>query len=120
MTSLILFLTAMFLHEIGHASCALVFGVKVYRIGWRFAGMSCEMDLPTSQVVFFFVTLAGPITTVAFFLLSCLEGWNTFALAHVCIFAACFLPGGDFVRLFEYSGLRTKARIRVRLAEVTR
>jgi hypothetical protein len=34
MTSLILFLAAMFLHEIGHASCALVFGVKVYRIGF--------------------------------------------------------------------------------------
>lgn len=120
MTNLLLFLAAMFLHELGHVSAALVCEVKCYRIGWRLAGMCAEMDMPSNRVVFSFVTLAGPITSLAFFLLACLEGWNTFALANLSIFLFCFIPGGDFVRLFEYSGLRTRSLIRQRLMEVCR
>jgi Zn-dependent protease len=119
-TSLEIFFAAMFLHELGHTSMALVFGVKVYRIGLCWYGMFTEMDLPSNRAEFFFVTLAGPVTTIAFFLLGCIEGWNQFSLANVCILLGCFLPGGDFVRLFQYSGLQTKARIRMRLSEVAR
>jgi Zn-dependent protease len=120
MTSLAILLAAMFLHELGHASCALVFGVKVYRIGFCWRGMFTAMDMPTNRAEFFFVTLAGPLTSLAFFLLACLEGWNVFALSNLCIIATGMLPNGDFWRLFQYSGLRTRARINARLMECGR
>jgi Zn-dependent protease len=111
MKELVIFLAAMFLHELGHSSMALVLEVKVYRIGWKLWGMTTEMDLPVNYAEFAFVTIAGPIVSIAFFLLACVEGWNSFALANACILAACFLPGGDFFRLFQYDELRVRAQV---------
>ncbi len=110
MTSLIAFLAAMFVHELGHASMSLVLGVKVHRIGLCRYGMYTKMDL-AGKIEFYLVTLAGPVTTVCFFLLGCAEGWNGFALANACIMIACFLPNGDFWRLFQYGCLQSRAKI---------
>jgi hypothetical protein len=116
--SFLLFLSACFIHELGHVSMALVLGVKCHRIGWRIWGMTTEMDLPENYAEYVFVTLAGPVTTIAFFLLACMEGWFGFALANACILVACYLPSGDFWRLTQYRELKKKMLVRKRLEAV--
>jgi hypothetical protein len=119
MTSLAILLAAMFLHELGHASMALVLGVKCYSIRWvrwnnfpiPFA-MGLSRDIHPVRAIDALITMAGPVTSFALLLLACLEHMNTFALANLSILVTCFLlPGSDFWRLFQYSGLRTRAQV---------
>jgi Zn-dependent protease len=121
-TQILLMLAAMFLHELGHASAALVFGVRVYRIGICPLGLYTARDFSGNGFVDGFISLAGPLTSLAFLLLACAEGWFVFALANLCLVAASALPfrGTDFYNVFQAWGLTSAYRIRVRLAEVRR
>jgi hypothetical protein len=114
MTSLLIFFSAMFLHELGHASMALVLGVKCYRIEFKFwhgipYGLGLSRDMNFNRFLEGCITVAGTIYSLAFMLWACVMGYNEFALANLALLTIGSLH--DYYRLFMFSGLRTKALI---------
>ena len=80
-------ISAMILHEAGHAITAIALGVNVKRVGLRSQGIFIVRETGT-RVKDLLISLAGPSTNVMLCLI--FHRHMTFALANLC-FAVCNL-----------------------------
>ena len=104
---------AMALHEAGHLAGALMLGIKVRNVGFRWKGMYTVRE-PGSPAKNLLVSLAGPMTNVV---LMVFWYWSpTFGLANLCFALFNLLPfeGADGERVLKCWREMQKRRLATR------
>ena len=87
MTPAIGVLAAILLHEAGHAAAALLCGLKIHSVGFKWPLGPCvraERGTPKQTAV---IAIAGPLANLLLAMI-----WPTFAAMNVLVAVACMLP----------------------------
>jgi len=89
---LVIGVSAMLLHEVGHIIMCLALGVKVKSIEWQWTkGMALTREAGCSSKNFI-ISISGPLMNFALLLVCLPMHWNVFAIANLCFSESTFCP----------------------------